>query len=446
MKEKNTLSGNLYELTKQVIKQLKEKRDKKEMVPVKYPYLQAKISDFKYEKGTTGYATSFEKCSKERWDDRSKFDFVAKSKELKEYKETLKIIAEILDESEGQSDFWLDRFVHRIIDESLHGIDEKDIVELVTLFIFDLEHTPIQLNPVVWLNGIYMETDMIEINKNFKIKKPEPSDLEYKISYDIMPVMGPDLSQRMPSAIMLIRHRAKGQPETLYKIQTIISTFRLFRVGSVIGTRTQWNPITILGFRGTTQSTKSSTPFKYGLDKNDEQKLRNFFGLMEPIVSSQLTQKKNKEENFVTIAFDRYNNALEEKMPESRLTYGTMCLEALYLEGEMELTRRLSQRVACAMSFFGYKPLDVFNTMKKSYAIRSRFVHGSKIEKNHRKNLAELEKELMDYARVSIIIFLQLQGNLEKDDFLSKLDTSLLDEKAKKELNDFLKEKCQIIQ
>lgn len=180
--------------------------------------------------------------------------------------------------------------------------------------------------------------------------------------------------------------------------------------------------------------------------KNDEQKLRNFFELMEPIVSSQLTQKGNKEEKFVTISFDRYNNALEEKMPESRLTYRTMCLGALYLEGEMELTRRLSQRVACVMSFFGYEPLDVFNTMKKSYEIRSRFVHGSKIEKKHRKNLAELEKELMNYARVSIIMFLQLQGSLEKDDFLSKLDTSLLGEKAKKELNDFLKEKCQIIQ
>lgn len=66
MKEKKTISGVLYDLANQVIKQLKESRDKKEMVLVKYPYLKAKISNFKYEKGTSGYTTSFEPFLKER--------------------------------------------------------------------------------------------------------------------------------------------------------------------------------------------------------------------------------------------------------------------------------------------------------------------------------------------------------------------------------------------
>lgn len=445
MKEENTLSGVLYELAKQVIKQIKESRNKKEMILVKYPYFKAEISDFHYEKGTAGYTTSFEPFLKERWDDRKRFDFVDKVKKLKEYKEAVKIIVEIFKEAEGQSDFWLDRFVHRIIDESLQGIDEKDIVELVTLFISNLEHTPIQWNPVVWLDGIYMETDMIEINKNLKIKKPEPSDLEYEVPYDATQVTRPDLGLRMPSAIMLIQHRAKGQPEMLYKIQAIISTLRLFKVGSVLAQKTQWNPVAILGFGGTSRSLKYTSHFKYELNKNDEQTLHGFFELMEPIIFDQIIQKKNKEENFITIAFDRYNNALEETISESRLTYGTMCLEALYLGDEkQELARRLSQRVASALSFFGYDSLKVYNFIKSSYDIRSRFVHGSKIEKEERRNLAKLEKEVMDYTRTSIIMFLQLQGTLEKNDFLSKLDNSLLDDKAKNKLNEILKKNCQI--
>ena len=148
----------------------------------------------------------------------------------------------------------------------------------------------------------------------------------------------------------------------------------------------------------------------------------------------------------LTIAFDRFNKALEETKPEGRLTYGTMCLEALYLSKErQELARKLSQRVAGALGFFDYDSLKVYNLIKKAYGVRSIFVHGSEIEKEERKKLVKLEKEVMDYARASLIIFLRLHGVLEKNDFLSKLDNSLLDEKAKKKLNDVLKENCQVI-
>ena len=443
---KKAFSRTLYELANQVLRQLKESRDKKEMVPVKYPYLQAKISDFKYEKGSQSYTTSFEPFFNERWDDRKRFDFANKIKQIEEYKEAVKTIAENYNQSEAQSGFWLDRFVHRIMDESLHDIDEKDIVELVTLFISDLEHTPIQWNPIVWLDGIQMETDLVEINKYLKIKRPEPSDLEYEIRYDITPIMRPDLGPGVPSAIMLFHHRAKDQLEMHYKIETIISTLKLFRVGSVLAQRIQWNPVSMLALGGTGQNLKQSTPFKYELNKDNGQKLRDFFKIMEPMIFDRIIQKKNKEENFITIAFTRYNNALEESMPESRLTYGTMCLEALYLRDErQELARKLSQRVASALSFFGYNPLKVYNDVKSSYNIRSIFVHGSKIEREKRSDLARLEKEMMDYARISLIIFLQLQDNLEKNDLLTKLDNSLLDSKTKDRLTEILKKNCQIM-
>ena len=67
---------------------------KKEMVIVKYPYYRAKISDFKYDKGNMSHATSFEPISKDRWDDRKKFKFLAEVMEYREFQENAVIISE----------------------------------------------------------------------------------------------------------------------------------------------------------------------------------------------------------------------------------------------------------------------------------------------------------------------------------------------------------------
>ena len=84
----------------------------------------------------------------------------------------------------------------------------------------------------------------------------------------------------------------------------------------------------------------------------------------------------------MTIAFDRYNNALEGIKPEERIMYATMALEALYLNEKQELKRRFSQRTASALGFMDHDPLKVSKTTKKAYDLRSKFVHGVIIKQN----------------------------------------------------------------
>lgn len=447
IKNQKTLSSCLYELVDKVTQNLKGRMSKKEMVIVKYPYYRAKISDFKYDKGNKSYATSFEPILKDRWDDRKKFKFLAEVKEFGEFQETAGIISENYKMEKNQADYLLERFVHKIIDQSLSDISEQTSLEIISMFIADLEQTPKNWHPIIWISGINMDAGLVNISKNIHIKKPEPADLEFETPIYSKPTfIRYDLSFRMPDTIIKAKYREKSNRDTQKRIEALISTLRLYKVGSVISTQIELNPDSVFAMGGVLHSHKTSAPMKYELDKNDERKLQDFYNLFEPIVTSLIDKKDKRDLNYVTIAFERYNTALEETRPESRLTYATMCLEALYLGAETEMTRRLSQRVSCALSLLGYKPLEVSSVMKRSYKIRSRFVHGVIIKDKDRKNSGKLEKELLEYSRSSLLMFMQIQDKIKKDNFLTKLDTSLLDGKEKNKLKEFISKNCQIVE
>ena len=436
----------MYELAEQVVQNLKEKIAKKEMVIVKYPYYKAIISDFKYDKGNMSHATSFEPIFKDGWGNGKKFKFLAEIKNYKKFKETVEIISDNFKIQENQTEFLLEKFVHKIIDKSISEISKKHMLEIISFFIANLEQTPINWYPIVWISGINMDTDFVNISKHIQIKKPDPSDLEFETPiYSEPAFIQYGWSFRMPNAIIKAKYREKHDGNVQKRIEALISTLRLYKVGSVISTQIELNADSIFAMCGVVHSHKSSSPYTYELVENDEQKIQVFYNIIEPIVTSLIIKKDNRDLDYVIIAFDRYNNALEEQRPESRLTYATMCLEALYLGGENEMTRRLSQRVARALSFLGYEPLIVSSVMKRSYKIRSRFVHGAIIEDKERKNIGKLEKELLEYARSSLLMFMQIQDKIKKKIFLTKLDVSLLNEKEKNELKDLITKNCTII-
>ncbi len=287
-----------------------------------------------------------------------------------------------------------------------------------------------------------METDVIDIYDGCKIKRPEPADLEYEIPYESFPMTDPLTYHNFLSAIMVIEHRAKGQPEMLRKIEKILAVLRLFKVGSVSAIRTEWNTTSLLQIGGISSTIgHTQINFKYELSKDDEKKLQTFFKIIEPKIPSAVVQKGDGEINYITIAFERYNDSLlKSDIPESQMTSAIMCLEALYLRDEerAELAERLSQRVALLLSFFNYNPLEVFNILKKSYDIRSRFVHGSKIEEDTQRNLMKLVEKVIDYARMSLVIFLILQDSIKKDKFIGLLNNSLLDNRTKQKLKEMI--------
>jgi uncharacterized protein YeeX (DUF496 family) len=444
MKENKMLPGTLHKLAEKIDEKIEESKEKGELLLEFKPYIKTKISNFKCEKGITGFNTSYEDIVQEEWAWEQKRNLVEnKIKQTEEYKETTKIISRDYDIPIDQADHQLSGFVYKIVGSSIKGIGNHDITDHIMIFISELEHNPILWRSVVWLDGIYLETDLIEINDSIKIKKPEPKDLEYKFSRGIFPPLTELTSTHgFPSAIMCLKYRVEGAPEMQNSIDKIINILRLYKVGSISRIKTKFSSPTTLQFIGTvSRSYITSTNFKYGLKKEDEEQLRIFFKVINSKIPDEVVQKGTGEVDFITIAFDRYNDSiLKQDVPESRLLSAIMSLEALYLKDDemSELSERLAQRTALTLSFFDYDPLKVFNIIKRSYNIRSRFVHGSKIGKDDQKDVMILVEKVIEYTRRSLIIYLQINESIDKNKFLNLLSKSLLDKDAKEKLQKML--------
>ena len=437
----------LHYLSDSIIDEVVSGKTNEKLEISKEIYVKQKISNLNYVKGITGFQTDPEFVTKEKWRWKDELEFEKKIEAFKSFQETIEKIVKTYNVEETKAKSLVIKFAREItnvsIDVSIDEINKDKVIERISLFISDLEDNPILWQPVVWINGIWMETDSIKIRDNILLRKPESNDLEFEYPYNSFVPHG---IHNWPSAILEFKFREKYPRSVQNKINSVIAALRLFKLGSIESLRTRLNANSIGRIFGGTvfQSNLISAHYNYGLTEGDTETLTKFITSIEPLIYSKIIDKSADEADYISIAHDRFCDALlKHVVPENRLATAIMALEALYLkEKELsELTERLSQRVALALEPFGYKTLEVYNLVKKSYDIRSRFVHGSKIEQ---KEIGELPEKILDYCRVSIIIFLQLHNEIDKERIINLLGKSLLDDTEKKEFHKIINDKCLI--
>ena len=93
---------------------------------------------------------------------------------------------------------------------------------------------------------------------------------------------------------------------------------------------------------------------------------------------------------------------------------------------------------------FKLKPIEVYNVLSQAYDIRSTFIHGSQIKSEDRNNAVKIAKKILEYARLSLLIFFQLKPLADKEKLISRIDNSLLDEQANSKLKKLIDENCTI--
>ena len=122
-----------------------------------------------------------------------------------------------------------------------------------------------------------------------------------------------------------------------------------------------------------------------------------------------------------------------------------MGLEALFLKRTevQELVYRLSARVGKLFALLGFDPFEVKKRIGDAYRVRNLFVHGSQLSYKERKslsakyrNLNELLFSVMDYVRTSLVVMVFTK--IGKEEFIDRLDDSLIDEKRENELSQVL--------
>ena len=433
-KTEKTLSALLWGLAKSTVEKVKEYKTAGGLIQTTNMYVKPKFENFSYKEGGTSYTTSYNYVEKEEWHWRDQHDFIQKViKQFPEYSDCVLEIAKRCEASKGQAEFWLSRFVQILARKAVEPVTESFLVDQVTTFVGDIDKSPRDWKAKVWINGVWVEEKQCQLEDGILLRQVMPSDMEDEKPLDMLPVFQPVFFPEISSAVIELSMRAKESIEVQKEIELILDVFRLFGQGSVHSVKVQISAksFTNLGLI-TSPNLPQAAHYRYGFKANDVTQFSALAKSLKSILRTPLDPSQNVSDT-LSIAFQRYKDAILQAVTiESRITSAITCLEALYLKSEerMELSHRLGQRVSALLRLFGFIALEVYNNLNQAYDIRSTFIHGSQVDKGRQATAGKLCEHILEYARVSLLVFFQLKDTTDKDKFINKLDNSLLDEKA----------------
>lgn len=439
--------SKLWQFSKNIVDDINQFKESGEAIQIKKIYIKTKVENYEYKEGITSLGRSYDYIVKEEWDWADQFNFVDKTKQLPDYKEIISEISNIYNVDENQANMWLSAFIYDLTHVILGGISDEILIDKITIFIGDMNNSPLEWKFKIWINGIWLENNEYDIYKGLKIRRPMPSDFEIEKPFDISISTASGFDDTS-SAILELRYRSQEHRENQDEINNILECLRLFRLGSVHSVKNERTPKSILTHGGVSSSLLHfSTTYKYSIGEQDIPILKDFLEKIKTLLPKSNSTELSEEIDPIIISLQRYNDALlKPESMESKITSAITCFEALYLKAKerMELSHKLSQRASILLKLFGFPPLEVYNTLIQAYDIRSTFIHGSQIKPEEHKNLTNIAKKILEYARVSILIFLQLKLLKNKEIIIAKIDNSILDENAFLKLKELVKENCTI--
>jgi len=284
-------------------------------------------------------------------------------------------------------DSCLQRLILRIILESGNlRFNEKIFEEYFEKLRDFFTNDKLQFCAFAPLEGFTTDVNEIRLDTNlriFKIPTHKLEDLLKNSTY--MPIPHFEMLllrfgiERIYETDKIIGERIKNPSDTPSQetgriFDEVISALRLFKPGTVgynfIRTEAlDWNPIG----GGSIHSGIFTYPYfgEYHLEKNEVPDFKKFFKEFN----------KNKP-TFLDIPLRYFNYAHIRERPEDKLIDYMIAFESLFIKGEVELSYRLSLRVAAFLGGNQKEKGRVFNLMREAYNLRSKIVHGSSYSKN----------------------------------------------------------------
>ncbi|MGB8310661.1 MAG: hypothetical protein WCE81_02210 [Halobacteriota archaeon] len=265
------------------------------------------------------------------------------------------------------------------------------------------------------------------------------------------------------SAIVELTCKSSDQYPPFAEVRTILDCLMLFGTGSAFEIKTVMHPnsffeightvlghVTIPDFYNYPPGRHRyySEYYQYSLNGHDIPKLRDLIEKIKLLYPEGVTYEIESDSPLF-ISLQRYRSLFLN--PQSggitgQITSAMMSLEALYLkEGETsESTYKLSQRTAAVIRLCGLNPTKIYGDVKKSYGVRSKYVHGSTKSLPTNEDALKLTKRVLMYARISLLVFLQLNihTNALKDLFIDEIDESLLNYEKYKDLKNRIRGLC----
>jgi hypothetical protein len=363
------------------------------------------------------------------------------SQQFEEYSNALKMLKEEFSSAVTQQA--IDGFVTRIAEGFLNDPKRGDdyIDDTITILTKGLRDEPLQYAVTAGLLGLQIGLETIQADSGVFLRQPTVEDFEK----DVLPFGTTGFSPMLPypTTILHIEIQARHARELQTRVEHAIAMLRLFRVGSVYAPSYRFSSESITDPFGRSgmSSGLATTPLENYIIRRDElSEVKDFWQSFATIIPPSFYELNAADVDHVTIAYRRYVDALMQNgLIERRIANAVMGLEALLLIGaEQELVYRLSNRLSKLLSMLGYDQYKVRQTIRDTYRVRSLFVHGSQLSykdnkrlANKYKNVRELLWTVLNYLRVSIVAM--ILARMGKDEFIDRLDDSLIDRKREEE-------------
>jgi hypothetical protein len=289
------------------------------------------------------------------------------------------------------------------------------------------------------------ETAEIFLDKNLKIKMLSKEELnsflnsKYTIPFsphnplDGMNIMG--FSYALETTFCYNKDEPFNLETGTKLFESVVTALRLFKNGSTDFTfvcyrSNSWQPALQEQY-AETNFPKFDEKLKYELNTEES---KNFIAFWKRYKKSFSTNK----EKFVKIALERFNLATEDDSLENKIIDYCISLEALYSNESNELTFKLSNRVAVLLGKNDLERSEIKRLVKCAYTLRSSIVHGGDItDSKQLRNFTSPQDFLAkvnQIVRKSILNFVNLTKNNNKNQIIDAIDRSLLSSKELREL------------
>jgi len=418
---------------------------------------------------------------------------------LSEFKELLVILKEFLGINEDQAGNLIKNFIYYLIYKTNRILNDNYLNQIIDKYIRNLEVKTPYIKTKIFLDGIWLDEEQLQINENLKIRRIKSSDFETHSPEILKQQFGSFgnfpyvvLKYKIPLNFE-IKNLIQLQTEHLKKIRLLIYAFLLFRFGSVFSNKCilpvlrSNNPniifqaVTGFGYNSCKadfikgQITHLNhhlyirSRYTYVISEKDLIKINEIIATLDKSEKRELLFPGPKKSNYITISLNRYQNAfLNAESLESQISYAISCLEALFSESPGELKRKLYQRISKIFNIFGFNPLIMNDIIRRAYNVRSNYSHGV-VTTINREELKKLSRSILQCARISLLFFLQIDNSLKKKEnfiylnrrefeevkekqiikerklfFLKIIDNSLVNDKSYERLQKFIQKRFGI--
>jgi hypothetical protein len=398
------------------------------------------VSDFRYGPSGSGYNTKQSTTARQVWDPFDIHDFYKSNIEkLLELEKLADSISRRYGTKPAQAGYKVKMLAMAILGRTLDGMKEKELNDLILAFSNDVSGGPTEWRVKSHIEGIWLEPERVELHESTVLRKPTPEDFERELPADIADVDLPHKASCVPGGILECDIRATSDLEREAWAKREMLALQLFDVGSIHPLITHYIPASFLAISFSTLTNIGYVATKkYLIGSERVSILQTFTREARRIIPLDEFLLDSVPKDYLTMAIQRYSEALlKPDPPESRLTLAIMGLEALYLKSEerSKLRRRLSQRTSTCLASFSFGPSQVADDVAEAYQTRSTYVHGGLLKESERPLIEKTLDRILNYLRVSIIIFLQIRKEEGKESFIDLLRESTGGKKGVSELN-----------